>query len=152
MFKRETGAVLASAVALIISLSSCSSTATERSFAGGEPDTLQDVVQKLFGNRTYPAISYSGHRKVRQSIENTPSIEETKEDLKILSAMGFRMLRTYNTQEFPHTERTLMAIRQLKQADPDFEMIVMLGAWIQCRNAFRKGTDHSVEDAAWNQK
>jgi exo-beta-1,3-glucanase (GH17 family) len=113
---------------------------------------ILDNGQKLLGNNHYPAISYSGHRKIPRSVANTPSVEETKEDMQILSAMGIKILRTYNAREFPHAERTLQAIRELKQADPDFEMVVMLGAWIQCKNAYKDGTDHSVEDADWNQK
>ena len=108
--------------------------------------------QKLLGNNRYPAICYSGHRRIPRSVENTPTVEETKEDLRMLHAMGIRLLRTYNTAEFPHSARILQAIRELKTEQPGFEMYVMLGAWIQCRNAFREGTDHSVEDAAWNQK
>jgi len=106
----------------------------------------------LLGNNNVPAISYSGHRKTARTVENTPSIEETKEDMKILSAMGIKLLRTYNAWEFPHAERTLKAIRELKKADPGFEMYVMLGAWIQCKNAYKEGTDHSIEDADWNQR
>ena len=108
--------------------------------------------QKLLGNQHYPAISYSGHRKVPRSVENTPTVEETKEDMKILAAMGIKLLRTYNTQDFPHSERTLQAIRELKKEDPDFEMYVMLGAWIQCANAYKEGVDHSAEDTEFNQK
>lgn len=107
--------------------------------------------QTLLGNTNYPAISYSGHRKVPRSVENTPSLDETKEDMRILEAMGIRLLRTYNAHEFPHAERTLQAIRELKAEDPQFEMYVMLGAWIQCKNAYQEGTDHSREDEGWNQ-
>ena len=107
---------------------------------------------KLLGNSDYLAIAYSGHRKDVRSIENTPSLEETKEDLRILAAMGIKLLRTYNTTIYPHSERILQAIRELKQDDPDFEMFVMLGAWIQCQNAYREDVDHSVEDAAFNQR
>ena len=114
------------------------------------PNYILDNGQKLLGNNDYPAISYSGHRKVERTMENTPSIEETKEDLRILSAMGIKLLRTYNATEFPHSERILKAIRQLKQENPDFEMYVMLGAWIQCKNAFKEGTDHNIEDFEWN--
>ncbi|MDF7798288.1 hypothetical protein P4C99_02365 [Pontiellaceae bacterium B1224] len=113
---------------------------------------MLDNGEKLLGNNNYPAISYSGHRKTTRTVENTPSLEETKEDMLILSAMGIRLLRTYNAREFPHAERTLQAIRELRQADPDFEMCVMLGAWIQCKNSNREGTDHSLEDADWNRK
>ena len=32
----------------------------------------------------------------------------------------------------PFAENTLKAIREIKQVDNNFEMYVMLGAWIQC--------------------
>ena len=105
----------------------------------------------LLGNENYPAISYSGHRKTERTVGNTPTIEETKEDLKILSAMGIKLLRTYNAQEFPHSERILRSIRELKQENADFEMYVMLGAWIRCKNANTEMADHSLEDAGFNQ-
>lgn len=107
---------------------------------------------ELLGNPRYTAICYSGHRRAVRSVENTPSVEEIMEDLQLLAAMNIRLLRTYNTAEFPHAERVLQAIRKLKEKDPAFEMYVMLGAWIQCRNAYAEETDHTAEDAAWNQK
>ncbi len=107
---------------------------------------------EFLGNSDYQAIAYSGHRKDVRSVENTPTLEETKEDLRILAAMGIKLLRTYNTTIYPHSERILQAIRELKQVDPDFEMLVMLGAWIQCQNAYGEGVDHTVEDAAFNQR
>ncbi|MCP4292252.1 MAG: glycosyl hydrolase family 17 [bacterium] len=108
--------------------------------------------QKLLGNNNYPAIAYSGHRKAVRSVENTPDLEETKEDLLILAASGVRLLRTYNTTIFPHSERILQAIRELKTEDPGFEMYVMLGAWIQCQNAYGEGVDHTVEDEDFNRR
>ena len=111
---------------------------------------ILDNGQKLLGNNNYPAISYSGDRKNPRTLENSPSLEDIKEDLKILNAMGVKLLRTYNTVEFPQSERILKAVRQLKEEDSKFEMYVMLGAWIQCKNAFKEGTDHNVEDLQWN--
>jgi exo-beta-1,3-glucanase (GH17 family) len=108
--------------------------------------------QRLLGDNDIQAIAYSGHRRIPRSVENTPSLEETKEDLRILQAMGIKFLRTYNTTIFPHSERILQAIRELKQSDPEFEMHVMLGAWIQCVNAYQEGVDHTIEDAAFNQR
>lgn len=107
---------------------------------------------KLLGNSKYPAICYSGYRQFPRTPENTPSVAETKEDLKILFAMGVRIVRTYDTTQFPHAQRILEAIRELKQADPRFEMYVMLGAWIQCQNAFKEGTDHTAEDEDGNRR
>ena len=65
--------------------------------------------------------------------------------MKILHAMGIRVLRTYNTK-LPHASNVLEAIHQLKQEDADFEMYVMLGAWIDCKNAWTGlEPDHNVE-------
>ena len=44
-----------------------------------------------------------------------------------MSAMGIKILRTYNLQ-LPHAANVLKAIRELKEEDPTFEMYVMLGA------------------------
>ncbi|MDF1570754.1 MAG: hypothetical protein P1P82_03975 [Bacteroidales bacterium] len=103
---------------------------------------------ELLGNPAYPAISYGGYREVTRDI--VPSVEELSEDLRILHAMGIRILRTYNTQQFPHAERLLEAIRKLKENDPRFEMYVMLGAWIDCKDARTEAPDHSREDVGAN--
>ncbi len=148
MNKKNAGLAVAAGLSICLS----SRAATTAYDSGARPTHILDNGQKLLGNANYPAICYSGHRKTARTVENTPSIEETREDLLILSAMGVRLLRTYNTSEFPHAERTLKVINDLKKADPDFEMYVMLGAWIQCKNAFKEGPDHRVEDADWNQQ
>jgi exo-beta-1,3-glucanase (GH17 family) len=124
---------------------------------GCSPDPQRNEVppsegRSLLGNDDIQAIAYSGHRKIPRSVENTPTLEETKEDLRILAAMGIKLLRTYNTTIFPHSERILQAIRELKQDDPGFEMHVMLGAWIQCVNAYTENADHAIEDASFNQR
>ncbi len=141
MFNRSNLMGAAVVLCLAMFLSSCAKDETERT-----------ADQSILGNNKYQAIAYSGHRKTVRSVENTPSIEETKEDLLILSAMGIKVLRTYNTTIFPHSERTLQAIRELKTEDPSFEMYVMLGAWIQCKNAFGEGVDHTVEDEERNRR
>ena len=107
---------------------------------------------ELLGNPQYPAMSYSGHRNSERTDALSPSVAELKEDMRILAAMGIKLIRTYNTQDYPQTKRMLAAIRALKEEDPGFEMVVMLGVWIQCVNAFEEGTDHTTEDAAWNQR
>ena len=88
---------------------------------------------EFLGNSNYPAISYGGYR--HDSREYQPSIEDIKEDLLILYAQGFRVIRTYDLHH-PFAENTLKAIKQIKAFDKEFEMYVMLGAWIQCNNAF----------------
>lgn len=87
----------------------------------------------ILGNPKYLAISYGGYRQKTRDIQ--PSISELKEDLKILSAMGIKILRTYNVH-LAHASKVLKAIKQLKKDDKNFEMYVMLGAWIDCQNAF----------------
>ena len=99
-----------------------------------KPKTSTEVTAKdILGNKAYPAISYGGYR--HNTREEQPSVEELKEDMKLLSAMGIRVLRTYNVH-LPHASNLLRAIRQLKEEDAGFEMYVMLGAWIDCKNAW----------------
>lgn len=91
------------------------------------------TAEKLLGNIKYQAICYGGYRT--QTRENEPTIIELKEDLKILSAMNIKIIRTYNVH---HKEafNLLNAISELKKENPKFEMYVMLGAWIDCKNAW----------------
>jgi exo-beta-1,3-glucanase (GH17 family) len=96
----------------------------------------------LLGNPDYQAICYGGYRQNTRSIE--PTIEDLKEDMKILSAMGIKVIRTYNTQLFPQTANLLKAIRQLKESNPDFEMYVMLGTWIECEGAYSDNKNHEL--------
>ena len=101
------------------------------------------TAEQILGDSTYLAISYGGYRT--NSRDNQPTIAELKEDMLLLSAMGIRMLRTYNVQ-LPHAGNLLKAIDELKKEDADFEMYVMLGAWIDCKNAWTdKEPDHNVE-------
>ncbi len=88
---------------------------------------------EILGNPLYQAVSYGGYRQNTRDIQ--PTIAQLKEDLKIMQAMGIKILRTYNVH-LPQAANILEAIRQLKQEDADFEMYVMLGAWIDCKNAW----------------
>ena len=99
----------------------------------------------ILGNPEYLAISYGGYREVTR--ESQPTLEELKDDMKILAAMGIKILRTYNVH-FAHASNVLEAIDQLKKEDSNFEMYVMLGAWIDCKNAFNwenGGPNHDEE-------
>ena len=101
------------------------------------------TAKDILGNPDYLAISYGGYRHVDHSIE--PTIDELKEDMKILFAMGIKILRTYKVHK-PHAANVLKAIRELKEEDPSFEMYVMLGAWIDCKNAWTdEAPDHNIE-------
>lgn len=103
----------------------------------------QKSASELLGNPQYPAISYGGYRGlVRQE---QPTIDQLKEDIKIMHAMGIRFLRTYNMQ-FPHATNVVKAIDEIQKTDADFEMYVMLGAWIDCAGAWTDAPDHSQEN------
>lgn len=109
-----------------------------------QPQTIKEVTAKdILGNPDYLAISYGGYRHVDHDIE--PTIDELKEDMKLLSAMGVGIIRTYKLH-LPHASNVLKAITELKKEDSSFEMYVMLGAWINCKNAFTDQVpDHNLE-------
>ncbi len=111
-----------------------------------QSQTKKEVTAKdILGNPDYMAISYGGYRLKSRDLTLQPTISEIKEDMLILSAMGIRILRTYNVH-LPQAFNILVAIRELKEEDPDFEMYVMLGAWIDCKNAWTgQEPDHNVE-------
>ena len=109
--------------------------------------SMDKSAKEFIGNPEYPAISYGGYRE--KSREQQPTINEIKEDLLIMHAQGFRVFRTYDLHH-PFAENTLKAIREIKQADSDFEMYVMLGAWIQCKDAFTENPIHEEEDFEGN--
>ncbi len=87
----------------------------------------------ILGNPKYQAICYGGYRTNTRDVE--PTVAEIKDDMKILSALNIKIVRTYNLH---HEEITnlLTAITDLKKENPKFEMYVMLGAWIDCQNAW----------------
>lgn len=91
------------------------------------------TAEDILGNPEYLAISYGGYRE--KTRDKQPTISQLKEDMKILNALGVKVLRTYNVH-FPHAENLLKAITELKNEDSTFEMYVMLGIWIDCKNAF----------------
>jgi len=105
-------------------------------------ESLEITAADILGNPDYPAFSYGGYRKDTREI--VPTVDELIEDMRILSAMGVKIIRTYNTSQFPQAGNLLKAIRQLKDADPAFEMYVMLGTWIECQGAWTESADHSV--------
>ena len=101
---------------------------------------------EILGNPDYLAMSYGGYRHVDHDIE--PTLDELKDDMKLLSAMGVKIVRTYKVH-LPQAANLLKAISELKKEDPDFEMYVMLGAWIDCKNAWTDlEPDHEVESEA----
>jgi len=107
------------------------------------PSKKEMTAKDILGNPDYLAISYGGYRKKSRDVQ--PTIAQLKEDMSILSSMGIKILRTYNVQ-LAHAPNLLKAIREMKQENPDFEMYVMLGAWIDCKNAWTdQAPDHNIE-------
>ncbi|TMU57044.1 glycosyl hydrolase family 17 protein [Flagellimonas algicola] len=109
-----------------------------------QSQTPQEVTAKdILGNPEFTAISYGGYRAISRDVQ--PTLEELKEDMRLLSAMGIKIVRTYNVQ-LQQASNLLKAIREMKEEDSSFEMYVMLGAWIDCKNAWTdKEPDHLVE-------
>ena len=93
------------------------------------------TAEKLLGNTEYQGICYGGYRT--QTREKQPTINEIKEDLRILSALNIKVIRTYNVH-YEEVANILKAITELEKENPKFEMYVMLGAWIDCKNAWTK--------------
>jgi exo-beta-1,3-glucanase (GH17 family) len=91
------------------------------------------TAEKILGNVEYQAICYGGYRT--QSREKQPTIAEIKEDLKLLAALNIKIIRTYNVH-YEEVSNVLKAISELKKETEGFEMYVMLGAWIDCKNAW----------------
>lgn len=99
---------------------------------------------EILGQPDFLAMSYGGYRQSSREVQ--PTIREIKDDLKLMHAIGIRIIRTYNLQ-YPKAHNVLKAIKELKADHTGFEMYVMLGAWIDCKNAWTDfPVDHSVED------
>jgi len=122
---------------LIITVISCGGNSKK------ENKVKSKTAAEILGNPNYLAISYGGYRE--KSREAQPTIQQLKNDMKILSAMGIKVLRTYNVQ-LMQAPNLLRAIHELKQENSTFEMYVMLGAWIDCKNAWTEfEPDHNLE-------
>jgi len=107
------------------------------------PNAKKVTAKEILGNPNYLAISYGGYRKNTRDVQ--PTIEEIKEDLKILSACKIKVIRTYNVH-LAEVSNVLKAITALEKEDSNFEMYVMLGAWIDCENAWTNlAPNHNVE-------
>ena len=111
-----------------------------------EVATNEVSAKDILGNPEYLAMSYGGYRYADHSVE--PTLEELKEDMKLLSAMGVKLIRTYKLLK-PQAANLVKVISDMKKEDPNFEMYVMLGAWVDCKNSFNSGDgepDHNLEN------
>jgi exo-beta-1,3-glucanase (GH17 family) len=124
---------------LLMCLSSSCKKQTQKTITNHKVVTAKDIL----GNPNYQAICYGGYRKNSREIQ--PTVAQLKEDLLILAAMNIKVVRTYNVH-LAHASNVLKAISELKKQDPNFEMYVMLGAWIDCQNAWTDlEKNHDVE-------
>jgi exo-beta-1,3-glucanase (GH17 family) len=105
------------------------------------------TAKDLLGNPSYQAICYGGYRTI--SRDTVPSVAEIKEDMKLLAAMNFKVIRTYNVH-FKEVHHLLQVITDLKKEQPGFEMYVMLGAWIDCKNAWTANPPIHTEESERN--
>lgn len=131
---------------LVMFALSCKNNTKTESKISTVKEQLSLSAKDILGNPDYIAMSYGGYRYADHDIE--PTLDELKDDMKILSAMGIKIIRTYKVH-LPQAENLLKAISELKKDDPNFEMYVMLGAWIDCKNAWTDQVpDHNAESEA----
>lgn len=118
-------------------------------FNGGfaQQNPAKITAANILGNPKYQAICYGGYRNcIRQIV---PTVAEIKDDLKILEAMNIKVLRTYNVHH-KEIHHLLEAITELKKEKSSFEMYVMLGAWIDCKNAWTSNPPIHTEESERN--
>ena len=126
---------------ILVALAACNLTPKK------EQNMKSKTASQILGNPKYAAISYGGYRKDSRDIQ--PTIQELKEDMRLLEASGIKVLRTYNLQ-LAQASNLLKAIAEIKKEDPTFEMYVMLGAWIDCKDAWTPHPNHDLEDEVNN--
>jgi len=111
-----------------------------------QPKQNMVTAKDILDNPEYLAISYGGYRQKTRDVQ--PTISELKDDMKLLAAMGIKLLRTYNLQ-LAQAPNILKAITELKKEDSNFEMYVMLGVWIDCKDAWTvQEPNHDIESEA----
>lgn len=93
----------------------------------------EKTAAEILGNVDYQAICYGGYRTNTRKVQ--PTLAELREDMLILSALNIKFIRTYNVH-YEEVKNLLEVISEMTKENPSFEMYVMLGAWIDCKNAF----------------
>lgn len=111
------------------------------------PSKEQVTAATILGNPDYRAICYGGYRTNTREVE--PTVQQIKEDMRILAAMKIKVVRTYNVH-FKEIANLLTAITELKNEQKGFEMYVMLGAWIDCKNAWSSNPPIHTEESERN--
>lgn len=115
---------------IYVMLASCDS---QNGSGNNKSMTKNKSAAEILGDSNYLAMCYGGYRT--NTRDSQPTIAQIKEDMKLISATGVKIVRTYNTK-YAEINNLLEAISDLKQEDPNFEMYVMLGVWIDCENAW----------------
>lgn len=115
---------------IYVMLSSCGS---QNGSGNNKSMTKNKSAAEILGDSNYLALCYGGYRM--NTRDSQPTIAQIKEDMKLISATGVKIVRTYNTK-YAEINNLLEAISDLKHEDPNFEMYVMLGVWIDCENAW----------------
>lgn len=133
---------LSTVLLLMFFLFSC-----KKESANTNPKYKEVTAKDILGNKKYQAISYGGYRKNTRDIQ--PTIQEIKEDLLLLSVLDIKIIRTYNVH-LQEVSNILKAIKSLKDENPKFEMYVMLGAWIDCKNAWTNLEPNHDEESERN--
>lgn len=120
---RNSRFILYFLIPYLMILASCGAPSSEKS----------KTAAQILGDSNYLGICYGGYRGITR--DEQPTVMQIKDDLKIMSAAGIKVLRTYNTK-LEEIRSLLQAISELKTENPNFEMYVMLGVWIDCENAW----------------
>jgi len=105
------------------------------------------TAKEILGNANYQAICYGGFRTPKTDV--VPTVQEIKEDMRILAAMKIKVVRTYKVHN-KEISNLLTAISELKKEQKDFEMYVMMGAWIDCKNAWTSNPPIHTEESERN--
>ncbi|HEX4958568.1 MAG TPA: hypothetical protein VFV46_10350, partial [Lacibacter sp.] len=113
----------------------------------GKQEVVLVTAKDILGNPGYQAICYGGYRTATR--DSVPSVAEIKEDMMILAAMHIKVVRTYNVH-LKEVHHLLEAITELKKQQPGFEMYLMLGAWIDCKNAWTANPPIHTEESERN--
>jgi exo-beta-1,3-glucanase (GH17 family) len=113
-------------------------------FVSCSAKTVEDNITAvtILDNPIYQAICYGGYRTPSRDVE--PTVSEIKDDMRILAAMKIKVIRTYNVHS-KEVYNLLAAISELKKEQKSFEMYVMMGAWIDCKNARTSNPIHTEE-------
>ncbi len=114
---------------------------------GNRINSEKITAENILGNVNYQAICYGGYRTTSRDID--PTVSEIKEDMRILAAMKIKVIRTYNVYR-KEVVNLLTALSELKKEQTGFEMYVMLGAWIDCKNAFTSNPPIHNEESERN--